>query len=58
MGWSDDPSPVIAPAPETSLELTPAEAELLDIYRIVNDQGKALITGNARMISGMDEYRK
>ena len=38
-------------------DLTPEEAELLEIYRIVNDQGKTLITANARMIRDMEDYR-
>lgn len=34
------------------------EAELLDLFKKVNSQGRALILANARMISGMEEYRK
>ena len=33
------------------------EVELLEIFRSVTDQGRALILANARMIAGMDEYR-
>ena len=54
MGWSDDPAPEITPVPT----LTSSEAELLDIYRGVNDQGQTLISANARMIAGMEEYKK
>ena len=34
------------------------EAELLEIFRSVTAQGRALILANARMIAGMDEYKK
>lgn len=34
------------------------ETELIDLYRSVNNQGRALILANARMIAGMEEYRK
>lgn len=56
MGWTDDPSPAIAPAP--SLDLPSDESELLGLYRSVTEPGKAVILGNARMIAGMDEYKR
>ena len=50
MGWSDNPQL------EAEEPLPPDEAELLELYRIANDQGKALIAANARMIAGMPQY--
>jgi len=54
MGWTDNP----APDPVSILSLTSSESELLDIYRGVNEQGQTLITANAKLIAGMDEYKK
>ena len=51
MGWSDDPR-------ELPHEDLPAdETELLEIFRSMTEQGRALVLSNARMIAGMAEYR-
>ena len=56
MGWTDDPSPEDTSA--TTINLLPDESELLGLYRGVTVQGQTLILGNARMIAGMDEYKR
>ena len=43
-----------APSDELPLD----ESELLGLYRSVTEPGKAVILGNARMIAGMDEYKR
>lgn len=40
------------------ISMRSSEAEIIDLYRDANEKGKALITANARMIAGMEEYRK
>ena len=51
MGWSDDPR-------ELPHEDLPAdETELLEIFRSMTEQGRALILANARMLAGMEEYK-
>ena len=57
MGWTDDPRPrdkgPIEPEP-----VSPAEAELIFLYRSVNEQGQDLISANARMIAGMEDFHQ
>lgn len=54
MGY-DVPMEPVSVQPDT---LQSDESELLGLYRGVTDQGQTLILGNARMIAGMDEYKR
>lgn len=56
MGWLDSPDAKVPEKPPP--ELTSSERQLLDDFRLLNDEGQAAAIGAVKAFTTLDQYKK
>lgn len=56
LGWLDSPDAKVPEKPPP--ELTSSEQQLLDDFRLLNDEGQAAAIGAVKAFSMLDQYKK